>query len=204
MARWQPDSPQRLVIAALDLFAAKGYERTTVIEIAERAGVTKSTFFRHFADKREVLFGGDVVADPLVRGIAAAPAEATPLEAVAHAIEVVGAEAFTADRRALLARRHQVIATSAELREREALKVAGLTSIMAEALEQRGAPPLDAIVAANLGSLAMQLAYDEWTDAAADVAFVDLALSALDAVQASAATSTAKDRRTTSTRQESD
>jgi len=69
------------VVAALDLFAAQGYENTTVIEIAKRAGVTKSTFFRHFSDKRQVLFGQDVVAGPLARGIAAAPPASTALEA---------------------------------------------------------------------------------------------------------------------------
>jgi len=69
------------VVAALDLFAAQGYENTTVIEIAKRAGVTKSTFFRHFSDKRQVLFGQDVVAGPLARGIAAAPPASTALGA---------------------------------------------------------------------------------------------------------------------------
>ena len=69
------------MVAALDLFAAQGYENTTVIEIAKRAGVTKSTFFRHFSDKRQVLFGQDVVAGPLARGIAAAPLASTALEA---------------------------------------------------------------------------------------------------------------------------
>jgi len=73
VSRWQPHASQRVVVAALDLFAAQGYENTTVIEIAKRAGVTKSTFFRHFSDKRQVLFGQDVVAGPLARGIAAAP-----------------------------------------------------------------------------------------------------------------------------------
>ena len=68
MARWQPNAPERLVLAALDLFAERGYENTTVIEIAERAGLTKSTFFRHFPDKREVLFGGDTMAEFLAEG----------------------------------------------------------------------------------------------------------------------------------------
>lgn len=73
MARWQPNAPERLVVAALDLFSERGYENTTVIDIAERAGLTKSTFFRHFPDKREVLFGGDGMSGLLAEGIAAAP-----------------------------------------------------------------------------------------------------------------------------------
>ena len=73
MARWLPNAAERLVVAALDLFAERGYENPTVIEIAERAGLTKSTFFRHFPDKREVLFGGDAMTGLLIKGIAAAP-----------------------------------------------------------------------------------------------------------------------------------
>ena len=99
MARWQPNAPERLVLAALDLFAESGYENTTVTDIAERAGLTKSTFFRHFPDKREVLFGGDTMTGLLLEGIGTAPVEATPLEAVANALDAVGREAFTSARR---------------------------------------------------------------------------------------------------------
>ena len=144
MARWQPNASERLVLAALDLFAERGYENTTVIEIAERAGLTKSTFFRHFPDKREVLFGGDTMAGLLVEGIAAAPAGATPLEAVAHALDVIGREAFTPERREFGARRRAVIAANPELQEREALKGLGLTASMIDALERRGVPDLTA------------------------------------------------------------
>src|ERR1700742_4560731 len=105
MARWQPNASERLAVAALDLFAERGYEDTTVIHIAEGAGLTKSTFFRHFADKREVLFGGDTMTGLLAGGIAAAPVTATPLEAVAHALDAAGREAFTPERREFSARR---------------------------------------------------------------------------------------------------
>lgn len=105
MARWQPNASERLVVAAVELFEERGYERTTVIEIAERAGLTKSTFFRHFQDKREVLFGGQAVTGLLVEGIVAAPASATPFEAVMHALDTVGREAFTPERREFTARR---------------------------------------------------------------------------------------------------
>jgi len=81
VSRWQPHASQRLVVPALDLFAAQAYENTTVIEIAKRSEVTKSTAFRHFSDKRQVLFGQDVVAGPLARGIAAGPPASTALEA---------------------------------------------------------------------------------------------------------------------------
>src|ERR1700735_5585847 len=117
MGRWQPNAPQRLVLAALDLFEERGYESTTVVEIAERAGLTKSTFFRHFPDKREVLFGADTLTGLLVAGIAAAPAGTAPLDAVAYALDAIGREVFTPDRREFVARRRAVIAANRELQE---------------------------------------------------------------------------------------
>lgn len=175
MARWQPNASERLVVAALELFEERGYENTTVIEIAERAGLTKSTFFRHFQDKREVLFGGDTMAGLLVKGIAAAPATATPLEAVAHALDAVGREAFTPGRREFGARRRAVIAANPELREREALKGLGLIASMTDALRRRGVPDLTACVAAELGALALKIAYERWSDTTDGDGFGELA-----------------------------
>lgn len=78
MARWEPHAPQRLAEAALELFAERGYDDTTVLDIAQRAGLAKSTFFRHFQNKRDVLFGEDALTEQLVTAISEAPAEATP------------------------------------------------------------------------------------------------------------------------------
>ena len=104
MARWEPDARERLVRAALDLFAEQGYDDTTVVQIAERAGLTKSTFFRHFPDKREVLAAGqDALSQLLSDGIAAAPRSATPLEMVAAALDAA-AGAFIPERRDLYGR----------------------------------------------------------------------------------------------------
>ena len=180
MARWQPNASERLVLAALDLFEERGYEDTTVIEIAERAGLTKSTFFRHYPDKREVLFGGEAMSGLLVEGIAAAPPDATPLEAVAHAMEAVGRDAFTPANRRFSARRRAVIAANRELREREALKGLGLTASMTEALVRRGVPDLTACVAAELGALALKIAYERWSEASGGAGFGAVARNALD------------------------
>ncbi|WP_413812419.1 TetR/AcrR family transcriptional regulator [Streptomyces sp. OE57] len=185
MARWQPNAPERLAVAALELFEERGYENTTVIEIAERAGLTKSTFFRHFQDKREVLFGGDAMAGLLAEGIAAAPATAKPFEAVAHALDSVGREAFHPARRELSARRRAVIAANPELREREALKGLGLTASMTDALKRRGVPELTSCVAAELGALALKIAYERWSDTTDGDDFGDVARRALRDVQAS-------------------
>ena len=145
MARWQPNAPERLVLAALELFAERGYESTTVTDIAERAGLTKSTFFRHFSDKREVLFGGDTMAGLLVEGIVAAPVEATPLEAVANALDAVGREAFTPTLRPFSVSRRAVIAANPELQEREALKGLRLIASMTDAFKRRCVPDLTVV-----------------------------------------------------------
>jgi AcrR family transcriptional regulator len=187
MARWEPNASERLALAALELFAERGYEDTTVIDIAQRAGLTKSTFFRHFRDKREVLFGNDTVARLLARAIAAAPAAATPLEAVACALDAAGAEIFTPARREFTARRQAVIAAHPELQEREALKGLALIAAMTEALERRGVPALAACVAAELGALAAKIAYERWSKPASgddlSVGFGAVARRALSEVQ---------------------
>ena len=119
MARWEPDARQRLVAAALDLFTEQGYDDTTVAQIADRAGLTKSTFFRHFPDKREVLVAGqDTLSRLFTEGIAAAPDAATPLEAVAAALDAAAA-AITPERRELGPRLQAVVAANGELPERD-------------------------------------------------------------------------------------
>jgi AcrR family transcriptional regulator len=173
--------------AALDLFEERGYEDTTVIDIARRAGLAKSTFFRHFPDKREVLFGGETMAQRVTDAIASAPATATPLEAVARALDAVGREAFTSARREFIVRRRAVIAANPELREREALKGLGLTASMIGALKQRGVAELTSCVAAELGSLAWKIADERWSDITNSDDFSDVARRALDEVQAASA-----------------
>src|SRR2546423_13947018 len=120
MGRWEPNARQRLVRAALDLFSEHGYDSTTIAQIAERAGLTKMTFFRHFPDKREVLFAGqDIHSRLLTDAIAAAPGPATPLQAVGVALDAI-TSTFTDDRREFAARLRTVIAGNSELQERAA------------------------------------------------------------------------------------
>ncbi len=174
-------------MAALQLFAERGYDSTTVAEIAERAGLTKSTFFRHFRDKREVLFGADTMSTLLSSAISAAPATASPLEVLAQAIDAVGETAFTPDWRPVSVQRRAVIAANAELQEREALKELALTAAMTEALKQRGVSDLTSRVAAQLGALAMKLAYEQWCDPANAEDFGALARRTLTELQAAGA-----------------
>ena len=187
MARWEPDARERLVGAALDLFNERGYDETTVAQIAERAGLTKSTFFRHFPDKRDVLAAGQAAMAQLLReGIAAAPADATPLAAVCSGLTSVSA-AFTSFNRELAPKLKAAIAASAELQERNALKQIGLAAAMAEALRARGVPAPTAVLAAELGSLAFKTAYARWAEPGEEQDLGTLACAVLRELQTAAA-----------------
>ena len=163
MARWQPGATQRLVIAAVDLFNEQGYDATTVAQIAERAGVTKSTFFRHFADKRELLVAGqETLSRLLADGITDAPPTASPLDAVAAGLERAAAEMGVTNRE-LGPRIAAAVAASTELQERDALKSVGLAAAMTEALVARGVPDPTAQLAAELGVLAFKRGFARWS-----------------------------------------
>ncbi len=164
MARWEPNARERLIRAAVELFAEQGYEATTVNEIAERAGgLTKTTFFRHFADKREVLFAGQEMHDRIVaEAIAEAPESAMPLQMIGLALDELAA-AFTQDRREIGRRLRAVIANSPELQERAASKRVALSGAMAEALRKRGVSELVADLAAEVGTRAFYGAFERWT-----------------------------------------
>jgi AcrR family transcriptional regulator len=162
MGRWEPGAGQRLVRAALDLFVEEGYERTTVAEIAERAGVTERTFFRYFADKREVLFaGGHEMEAMLVKAVAEAPPSASPLEAMAGAFEIVGADLF-ADRLSFARQRQVIINSTPDLQERELLKLASITTAIAAALRDRGASEAAASLTAETGMAVFKTAFARW------------------------------------------
>ena len=138
MSRWEPNARGRLEQAALELFGERGFEQTTVAEIAERAGLTKRTFFRHFADKREVLFGGgDELQELFVSGLADAPAVRGADRRGRRRASRPPAPCFE-ERRELARRRQAVIAANAELQERELVKLASLAAALAAALRERG------------------------------------------------------------------
>jgi AcrR family transcriptional regulator len=184
MARWQPGARDRLVLAAVDLFAEHGYDATTVTQIAERAGVTKSTFFRHFPDKRELLVAGqDALSRLLTEGVAEAPEGATPLEAVAAGLERAS-NAMGPMNRELAPRLKAAIAASTELQERDALKSVGLSKAMSDALQGRGVPTPIAHLAAELGLLAFKQGYESWTAVDDDSSLATHTLAALDTLKA--------------------
>jgi AcrR family transcriptional regulator len=188
MARWEPNAPERLVRAALDLFTEQGYDATTVNEIADRAGLTKTTFFRHFPDKREVLFAGQGLhARILADAIAAAPGSASPLETVGAALDALAAT-FTDERREFSARLLPVIAGNRELQERAVFKHVGLVGAMTDALYERGVPEPAAGLAAELGMRAFDRAFGRWVDPVnrETLSLAELTRQALEEIRAAA------------------
>ena len=164
MTRWSPDARGRLAQSAMELFAKRGYDQTTVAEIAERAGLTERTFFRHFADKKEVLFGANELRDLLVAAVAHAPSSASPMEAVADGLLAAG-RVFSDERRVYSRRRQSIIAANAVLRERELIKLASIASAIAEALRQRGVPEPSASLSAEAGIAVFRVTFEQWVDA---------------------------------------
>ena len=161
MGRWEPDARGRLAKAAMALYAEQGFDQTTVAEIAARAGLTERTFFRHFADKREVLFyGTEMLRDLLVRAVADVPASATAMDAVGAAFEAAGAMLQENPDRVRL--RDAIVSAHAELRERELIKLAALASAVAGALRDRGIAEPAASLAAETGVAVFKIAFARW------------------------------------------
>lgn len=189
MARWEPNTRTRLVVAAVDLSAEQGYDATTVAQIAERAGLTKATFFRHFPDKREVLFAGQEEHSALLAaGTRDAPSGASPLEAVAAGLARLSAS-FTLEQREFGPRLIATVAASPELQEREALKNAGLATAVRTALLDRGVPDTSAHLAAEMGILALRRGWGRWCAGDPDdgVELAEQTEAALDELRAAAA-----------------
>ncbi|WP_020203429.1 TetR family transcriptional regulator [Cupriavidus sp. WS] len=162
MGRWEPDAESRFRAAAIELFGEIGYEQTTVAAIAERAGLTARTFFRYFADKREVLFNGsERLQQSMAEALAQAPAEASALDAVAAALTKAG-DFFDDERRPFARLRSTVIAANADLRERELSKLARLSAALAQALRERGVGEPDATLAAEAGIAVFRIAFAQW------------------------------------------
>lgn len=162
MVRWEPGASERLQAAALELFAARGYEQTTAADIAQSVGLTERTFYRHFSDKREVLFAGqELFLRAFLDGIDAAPGEAAPFEIITCALQSAG-RFFPEDRRAQSRMRQSVIEKNPALHERELHKLAGLATTVAEALRARGIAEPAATLAAESGATVFGIAFAQW------------------------------------------
>ena len=190
MSRWEADSRGRLEQAALALYGERGFDNTTVAEIAARAGVTERTFFRHFADKREVLFppeGSQYLQELLVGAVAAAPASLAPLDAIAAGLVAAGAPLQA--RRAGARQRAAIITATPELRERELIKLTAWSAALTDTLRQRGLGDAAARLTAEVAIAVFRIAFDRWIEDTADhdlSRFIRESLDQLKAVTAGA------------------
>jgi AcrR family transcriptional regulator len=161
VARWEPNARGRLTEAAMALFAERGYAKTTVGDIAARAGLTERTFFNHFADKREVLFAGsEQFVKGIVDALAAVPKAVPLLDAVLAAYESTN-ELFE-ERRPFSRKRSALIAAHPELQERELIKMMTLAGAITEVLKQRGTSAAAATLAAETGSAIFRVGFEHW------------------------------------------
>ena len=186
MSRWKPDAAGRLIKAALTLFEEQGYEETTVAEIAAAADLTKRTFFRYFADKREVLFSGSQELEHRwLEAVAAAPADADPLAVATAGFDPV-AEMFV-ERHGFVQVRARIIDSNPELQERELIKLQSLAGSIKCALVERGISHNSAILAAQTAVTVFHVAFARWVqqdDPAAFRGLMDESLEELRAVTA--------------------
>ncbi len=163
MGRWEPDAGGRLQQAAMALFLERGYAEVTVAEITDRAGLTKRTFFNHYADKREVLFAGATSWEAsVVKHLTEADDDLEPIEAAVVALTRSGLE--LAQYSDFAQARRELIASSPELQERDLIKMTSLASAIAEALRQRGVPSRNATLTAQAAVAVFTTAYGDWVD----------------------------------------
>ena len=182
MSRWEPNARGRLRQAALELYAERGFESTTVSEIAERAGLTERTFFRHFADKREVLFAGsELLQEALVTTVAGAPDSLAPIEVAAAGLEAAAGQ--LPDRESAR-RRQAIIAANPELQERELIKFASLSAALADALRDRGVPDPAATLTGEIASAVFRTAFERWIDEQIDRGLPELIRESIDELRA--------------------
>ena len=188
MTRWQPDSRERLIEAALALYGERGFENTTVAEIATQAGLTERTFFRHFGDKREVLFsGGDQLKRLVVEAIDGVPAGLAPVDAVMTGIEA--AAAMLQERGAFAGQRQRIIDANPELQERERAKLASLGAATADALRRRGVEDPAAELSAAVGSTVFHIGFLRWVEGGCKGDVAQLMHESLDQLRAVTAAS---------------
>ena len=186
MVRWEPGARGRLGQAAFELFTERGFEQVTVAEIAERAGLTERTFFRYFADKREVLFAGaEGFQDLFVSSVAGAPDSAAPIDAVAGALSAAAAR-FMAHEDGVR-RRSAIIAAHPDLRERELVKLSTVAAAVADALRRRGVTDPAAARAAEAGLAVFRIAFASWIAAPGGPGLGQLITESLDELRAVAA-----------------
>ncbi|MFE5111200.1 TetR family transcriptional regulator [Streptomyces sp. NPDC056663] len=186
MGRWEPNARGRLEQAALDLYSERGFEQTTAAQIAKRAGLTERTFFRHYADKREVLFGGSHALEEIfVDTLAGTPDSAAPIDAMASTLETVAT--FFLERHEFARQRQAVIMANAELRERELIKLSSLSAALAATLRRRGVKDPAASLTAEAGIAVFKVGFERWVGDSGERTLADFFRESLDELKVVAA-----------------
>ena len=183
MSRWRPNARERLVHAAIDLFAEQGFAATTVPEITARAGLTTRTFFRHFADKREVIFAGDEIPVFAARVMAEAPADLDPITLIVEGLRTVVETRFDGRRDELRVKRG-IIRSDDSLRERELRKRAALSEAVRAGFIGRGVEATTAALLAETSVTLLHVSLDEWLDQDGDQGLFEIILKSLEALRA--------------------
>lgn len=179
MARWEAGAEGRLAQAAYKLYLERGFDDVTVAEIAAHAGLTKRTYFRYFADKREVLFSGATAFQAsVVANLMAASDDVPPIDVVVVALCAGGTEITKMGERAR--QRQRLIDSSPDLQEREMIKMESLTRAIAEGLVLRGIPEPRSSLTAQAGVAVFRTAFARWADGEDSVDFADLVRDTLD------------------------
>ena len=170
MARWDPGAEDRLRRAAMDLYRERGFEHVSVAEITERAGLTRRTFFRYFADKREVLFASsELLPAALTEAVHDADPALDPLDVALRALRTLGVRVVERVEPEQSARRRAVIAASPELQERERTKLAACTAALRSALHERGVADDTAQLVAHIGVAVFGAALARWSDGRGEI-----------------------------------
>ena len=179
MTRWPPDARERLERAARELFTEKGFAATTVPEITARAGLTTRTFFRHFADKREVLFAGEEIPRLAADMIAAAPPSLSPRELILGGLKTFSESHFDGRREEIL-RRAAIIRSDEGLQERNLHKRAAVSEAIRAGLQERGVPRRTAVLLAESTVTLLYVSLDEWLEQDDGRPLYDIVLDTLD------------------------
>ena len=187
MSRWQPDARERLERAAIELFVQQGFAATTVPQITARAGLTTRTFFRHFADKREVLFGGAEVLAFATGLMAEAPPALDPVTLITSGLKTVAETRFEGRREDMRVRR-AIVRSDEGLRERDLRKRADLRDVIRAGLVSRGTPTVTATLLAETSVTVLYVALDEWLDQDGDRQLAEIILDTLAELQTALAT----------------
>jgi AcrR family transcriptional regulator len=186
VGRWRPDARQRLEQAAIELFSTQGFAATTVPQIAARAGLTTRTFFRHFADKREVLYGGDEIPELATKLIMDAPASLDPATLLISGLQTVAETRFEGRREEIRLRR-AIIRSDEGLRERDLRKRADLGEAIRAGFTGRGVDATTAVLLAETAVTVIQVALEEWLDSG-DRTLFEVMQDAIGSLQATLAT----------------